>query len=92
MTKTLKDLWNYMGGPYSKELKEEAIKHLKEIKEMNQGDKIIEQLKKDHESPEISEEMLTKLISDKLRQIQYEFEGMERWIKYFFNITDEDLK
>lgn len=69
-----------------KELKQEAIKWIKEISKMKcescQGTKLIH--------PEYPEDSLECEDCDK--PVFFWYGGASKWIKHFFNITEEELK
>jgi len=77
---------------FKEELKAEAVKWLKDIKDKNNGEKIIKRCLEEPAFKHLTEELRVKAISRRRQREQAEFDGMERFIEYFFNITEEDLK
>lgn len=101
--KTLKDMevieCMRVGNPkivYSEDLRAEAIKHIKVGRKFYDPRRIIAEIKEKNKqfTLETGEQPLPpedKEISRELYRLGIEKEAQERWIKHFFNITEEDL-
>ena len=73
-----------------KDLRQEAIKWIKEVRRRNNPELILPEL---IEAKAGNSRLLTKgQIDRELLREQSRLQGMEHWIKYFFGIKEEDLK